>query len=109
MIGISSKPRTLSKYVQCIPRSLPLETFHPAWKLLSQSQQDTAYNKAQRILNKQKAQTGTAIEGAPLKQVLEDPKFQGEVKAKSIVSGEITALKSLAAELVVLSVAQIPT
>jgi len=113
MIGISSKPRTLSKYVQCIPRTLPLEPFHHSWKLLSQSQQDAAYrsahNKAQRILNKQRAKTGTAILGSPLKQVLEDPKYQGEVKSKSIVSGEITALKSLAAELVVLTVAQIPS
>ena len=61
------------------------------------------------LLNKQRKIKGVAILGNPSPALENDPKFQGQLQYDMIVSGEKLALASLATELLILKVANIPT
>jgi hypothetical protein len=106
------KPKSISQYVQCIPKALPLDSFIANWNVLDSNQQNLAWAKAQlkskRILFKHKIKTGVAILGQPNEILLNDGKFQGALQRAQIKEGERLAASALASELLVVEVANIP-
>jgi len=60
------------------------------------------------MLQKQKLKTGTAILGSPLSALNQDPKYQGHVLTCSLLQGEALAQIALAAEILTLTIAQVP-
>ena len=65
-------------------------------------------NTARIKLQKQKKRTGIAILGKPSKQLIEDPKYQGDFLAASTRVGEQLALSALSSELLILLTLSIP-
>jgi len=115
-IGISAefrmRPKSISQYVQCIPKPLPMSDFISRWNALDSQQQNLAWHKARlnamQILFKQQQKTGIAILGRPQAVLMNDIKFQGELQKSQIKEGEKLALSALSSELLVLSVAETP-
>ena len=107
-----TRPLEVKGRVLCIPKALPLESFNKKWAELDEAQQDRAYRGASIMaynrLQHHKLKTGIAILGSPMDVLDKDPKYQGSVRTSAITQGEELAHIALAAELLVLSIDEIP-
>ena len=111
-VTFRAQPRDITGYVLCVPRALPLTTFHAYWKEYSESQRALAWEAAQYRagckLAAHKSKTGIAILGSPTNRLEYDEKFQGELKEQQLINGERLALASLSTEMLILDVAKVP-
>ena len=103
---------TIKGPVLCLPKALPIADFKGKWEQLPEQQQIEQYTLAHKSatdkLNKQKLKTGVAILGRPCSELVNDPKFQGRALDSAIEVGESMANTALTAELLILSVAEVP-
>ena len=113
ILTIAANPRSIQGTVLVTPATLPFKEYHKKRTDLNQLEQWHIIKKAPKqasgILKKQKQKTGIAILGSPLKELTDNPIFQGSLKQDSIFVGEDLAQKALTAEKIILLTAGIPT
>ena len=94
------------------PKALPLAEATQVYSVMSDYQKYQAYLKATRkardILHRQRTKTGVAILGKPHPTLAQDVKYDAQYGKASVTTGEQLAQASLASELMVCGLAEVP-
>ena len=113
IVHFTATPIHVCANVLCQPKALPMDDFNTKWTSLNDYQQYAKYKHAHLYatnrLHKQKSKSGVAILGKPSQELLADPKFSGSLLMDSLHVGEQFAVASLASEILVMLVCDIPT
>ena len=113
IVHFTATPIHVCANVLCKPKALPMDEFNTKWTSLNDYQQYAKYKHAHLYatnrLHKQKSKSGVAILGKPSQELLADPKFSGSLLIDSLHVGEQFAVASLASEILVMLVCDIPT
>ena len=109
---INARPRAMHSTSLMRPKALPLAEATQIYSVMSDYQKYQAYlqatRKARNILHRQRTKTGVAILGKPHPTLAQDIKYDAQYGKASVTTGERLAQASLASELMVCGLAEVP-